>query len=89
MAGGTRQGASTRTRAGLLSRSDTLGMMPSKEDAMPRYEATCPDCGHVTDVTCTIETWRTMQPLICSCGAKKRQAYATALAPGRKTEGKA
>ena len=55
---------------------------------MPRYEATCPDCGHVTDVTCTIKAWKKMQPLICSCGAKKRQAYATNLAGDRKTEGK-
>ena len=55
---------------------------------MPRYEARCPDCGHVTHVTCTIATWRDMQPLMCECGAKKRQAYATNLAGDRKTEGK-
>lgn len=56
---------------------------------MPRYEARCPECGHSTEVVCSVQAWRDMQPIACACGATKRQViHAPALSRDRKTQGK-
>lgn len=56
---------------------------------MPTYEARCPRCGHVTEVSCTIAAWQAMQPLVCECGERKTTViHAPTLSGSRKTEGK-
>ena len=84
MAGGTRQGASTRTRAGLLSCSDTLGMMPAKEGSM-RYDYRC-TCGHRWEATLPPEARIDRCPKCDTLTAPT--IHASALSPSRKTEGK-
>ena len=57
---------------------------------MPAYTYTCPKCGHTTELTCTIQMLRSLPPITCSCGTPMRRVWeAPALAPDRRTEGKA
>ena len=57
---------------------------------MPAYTYTCPACGHTTELTCTIQMLRSLPPITCSCGTPMRRVWeAPALAPDRRTEGKA